>query len=303
MQKQLAKFIFFIFISGLAIVLIGVPANAYLQDSITPNVSDWPQHQNDQVNGSWCGVAALQAKIDWDWREHYNNYTHFYTQEELWNYARDHTSSDISIKGVQGRDEALPGVVGNGWTQVRKLNTSYDFGIDPHAVAWLLWKYGPSYYHYWIYDDVEQATWGLLWTLEYYHEPVVAAVEHGSHWVLVIGYNALRSATDVNGLGGIYYVRYADPLVNPDLDNPYKWRAYDTGNQAWIGYFTNYTDPHDPDPSTGWYTPPPEHWQEHWVTVERDYHSTYSPDWAMGPNGPIMPNYFPNNIYLPLVMK
>lgn len=305
MQQQLIKSILLTLVSGLAIVLLVITVNAYLQDTITPNISDWPQHQNDSVNGSWCGVAALQAKIDWDWREHHNDYSHFHTQEELWDYARDHTSSDISIKGVQGRDEALSGVVGNGWTQVRKLNISYDFGIDPHAVAWLLWKYGPSYYHYWIYDNVDQATWALLWTLENYHEPVVTAVLDGAHWVLVIGYESLRSATNLNGMGEIYSVRYADPLYGPATNSAYKWIPYDGSiHPNWSDdYFTNYTDSSDPDPATGWYASPPEHWRNHWVTVERDYYSNRSPDWAMGPNGPIMPYHWPYHTYLPLTLK
>ena len=135
MHNKLVKFVLFTLCGGLITGLLVITVHAYLQESITPNISDWPQHQNDPGNGSWCGAAALQAKIDWDWREHHDDDTHFYTQEELWNYARDYASSDISIKGVQGRDEALSGTVGNGWTEVRKLNISYDFGIDPHAVA------------------------------------------------------------------------------------------------------------------------------------------------------------------------
>ncbi len=227
MLNKTTRLIFFAILGSIITGLLVVTVYAYyLQDGITPNVSDWPQHQNNAVNGSWCGVAALQAKIDWDWREHYNDFSHFHTQELLWNYARDHSSSDISVKGVQGRDEALPGTTGNGWAQVRKLNTSYDFGLDPHAIAWLLWKYGPSYYHYWIYNNVGQATWAVLWTLENYHEPVVTAVSHGSHWVLVIGYEALRSATDVNGLGEIYSIRYADPLRGPSTNSAYQWMPY-----------------------------------------------------------------------------
>jgi len=180
---------------------------------------------------------------------------------------------------------------------VRKLNIAYDFGLDPHAIAWMLWKYGPDYYHYWIYHSVDQATRALLWTLEYYHEPVVAAVGHGNHLVLVIGYHASGKATE--WLGEIYAVRYADPLHGPDPGDAYRWRDYNTGGQRWIDYFTDYTDPHDPDPATGWYVPPPDHWYGHWVTIERDDRTTYSPDWAMGLSGPIMPYYN----YLPAVLR
>ena len=303
MQHKMLKFLFPSLGIGLLLGLLAPVALAdYWQTSITPNVSDWPQRYNDSVNGSWCGAAVLQAKIDWDWSDHRQEYNHFSSQETLWSYARDYTCSDIVAKGVQGRDTALPGQVGNGWYQVRKLNIAYDFGLDPHAVAWMLWKYGPDYYHYWIYNDVGQATWALLWTLENHHEPVVAAVGHGNHLVLAIGYHALRRATDDQGLGEIYAVRYADPLYGPGTDTAYRWRDYSTGTQSWIGYFSNYTDPHDPDPATGWYVPPPAHWYGHWVTIERDEYTTYSPDWAMGPSGPITPYYWPYHNYLPAIL-
>lgn len=90
-----------------------------------------------------CGAPG---KIDWDWSDHYHEYNHFHSQETLWAYARDHTCNDIVAKGVRGNDAALPGEVGDGWRQVRKLNIAYDFGLDPHVIAWMLWKYGPDYY-------------------------------------------------------------------------------------------------------------------------------------------------------------
>lgn len=296
---------------GIALLFCLSAPNAwadYWQTSIIPNVSDWPQHHNDSVNGSWCGVAALQAKIDWDWRDHYNQSNHFYTQEWLWDYAKNWKCSDIVCKGVQGRDAFLTGrPVGNGWYEVRKLNIAYDFGLDPHAMAWMLWAIGPDYYHYWRYDDVHTATYGVLWTLETYHEPEPVAVLHGAHWVSVIGYQADRSVIDPAG-SSISQVRYADPLRDPN--DAYRWREYNTGDQKWIDYFASYTATEDPDPSTGWYVPPPDHWRNHWVTVERDWFTTYSPDWGMemviGPggarNGPIMPQ-LPYHSHLPVVLE
>ncbi|MFB0534373.1 MAG: hypothetical protein ACETWR_05265, partial [Anaerolineae bacterium] len=54
------------------------PQATYRQDSITPWVCDWPQKYNDPTNGSWCGAAALQAAIEWDWRDHYGDTGHYY---------------------------------------------------------------------------------------------------------------------------------------------------------------------------------------------------------------------------------
>jgi len=113
MQHKMPRFLLFLLGTGLLLSLLTWVALAdYWQISITPDVSDWPQRHNDSVNGSWCGAAVLQAKIDWDWSDHRHEYNHFYSQETLWNYARDHTCSDITAKGVRGRDTALYGTVG-----------------------------------------------------------------------------------------------------------------------------------------------------------------------------------------------
>lgn len=249
--------------------------------TIEPNTDDWPQKYNNQVDGSWCGAASLQTQIHWDWNHHHAGTVgqdHFYYQHTLWNFARDHACKDISAKGVQGSDSPLPGVVGNGWYKVRKLNVSYDFGLDPHAIAWMMWKYGPPdhYYHNWVYFvNAGIATSSLLWTVQHYQEPVIAAVNHGSHLVLVIGYEADRRADHPDGVGQIYRIRIADPLAGGAF--AYKWLSYyDWKNSK----FTRYTAPADPDPSTGGYQPPPNHWRNHWVTIERDDNFFASPDWA-----------------------
>ncbi|HEY52059.1 MAG TPA: hypothetical protein G4N94_01225 [Caldilineae bacterium] len=252
----------------------------YILDTVEPNTDDWPQKFNDQVNGSWCGAASLQAKIHWDWNHHRTGQigqNHFFAQDDLWNFARDHTCSDISTKGVRGHDRALPGTVGNGWHQVRKLNISHDFGLDPHAIAWTLWDYGPWYYHNWIYyNSSDSATKALLWTLEEYQEPVVVAVNHGAQLVLVIGYEADEKANNSqSGAGTIYQIRYADPLYDTGYA-AYHWVSYDTWRNT---HFTRYTHVNDPDPSTSAYIPPPDHWRNHWVTIERD-NFTVSPDLA-----------------------
>ena len=115
----------------------------------------------------------------------------------------------------------------------------------------------------------------------YTHKETVLS---GTHWVLVIGYEADNPAYPSNpGPGTIYQVRYADPLVQKPAD-PRRWKSY----SDWTNYFTRYTNvTNDPDPATGWYIPKPDHWQQHWVTIERDEYA-YNADWGMMLNtGPI----------------
>ena len=249
--------------------------------TIDPNTDDWPQKYNNQVDGSWCGAASLQAQIHWDWNHHHAGTVgqdHFYYQHTLWNFARDHTCKNIVAKGVQGSDSSLPGIVGNGWYEVRKLNVSRDFGLDPHAIAWMMWKYGPPdhYYHNWIYyGNTYNATVSLLWTVQHYQEPVIVAVDHGSHLILVIGYEADRPADNASGPGMIHNIQIADPLYGGP--QAHQWISYSDWESR---RFTRYTAPADPDPSTGGYQPPPDHWRHHWVTIERDNFMTVSPDWA-----------------------
>jgi hypothetical protein len=72
------------------------------------------------------------------------------------------------------------------------MNIAYDFGVDPHAMAWTMYAKTPPYYyyHYWVYNSCDSATRGFLYTLEKYHEPVIVAVQNGAHWVLVTGYDS-----------------------------------------------------------------------------------------------------------------
>jgi hypothetical protein len=251
-------------------------------ETIEPVVDHWPQEEDN-----WCGAAALQAYIDYAWRFHHGDENHLYTQSSLWDIMRDFTSSHFFAKGSRGVGAALPGEVGDEGSKVRRLNIAYDFGVDPSALTWMMQYYGHDYYHYAVYrDGLYHATRWLLWTVEHYQEPIVAAVLHGSHYVLVIGYEAERSAIDPDGPGEISRVRYADPLFGPG-ENAYKWRPWDSiwpWVDTWEEYFTEYTAPDDPDPSTGWYVPPPDLWQGARVTVERDEHPdhvNYSPDWAV----------------------
>jgi hypothetical protein len=119
----------------------------HILDTIEPNVNDWPQKYNDPTNGSWCGAAVLQANVEWDWRHHYGDTSHYHPQWSYWNHMRDDSCSDVYSKGAHGRDIPLPGTVGNGHDEVRELNIAYDFGVDPHALAWTMWGWGPGVPH------------------------------------------------------------------------------------------------------------------------------------------------------------
>lgn len=202
----------------------------------------------------------------------------------LWAFMRDNTCNDVSL---YGRDALLPGTVGDDPGDVRKMNIAYDFGVDPHAMAWTMWKKTPSgyFYHYRIYSNgVDDATRKLLSAVEKYHEPVFAAVLDGTHWVLVVGYDSDYRAYPGDP-GTIYRIRIANPL-----DGSIRWYPYtstDPNDLPWKTYwFTPYTnDTIDPEPTTGWYITPPDHWHNHWVTVQRDDYSNPNADWAMNGSG------------------
>jgi hypothetical protein len=250
----------------------------------------WPQGESN-----WCGPGILQSAIQWVNTYHDGTPTPeppIITKANLWDFMKYNTCSSYPLTG---RDQALPGNVGDGTKDVRRLNIAYDVGVDPHAMAWTMWHNTPNgyYYHYWIYyNDADEATRKFLYTLERYHEPVPVAINHGFHWVLVVGYDAENNA--LQGAGNIEMIYAFDPFVNRIQEYPY---------QEWISIrFTSYTDPEDPtsdpDPSTGWYVPPPDHWKNHLVTIERDWY-TQNPDWGMSLNGPIQPN--PGSVYIPFV--
>lgn len=135
----------------------------------------------DQITPNWCGPGSLQSVIQYV--NQYNNGAPAVTvvpiipKATLWAFIRDTPSSALG-----GRDNPLPGVVGDGYNEVRKLNIAYDMGADPHAMAWTMWTHTGNgyYYHYWIYyDSAIIATKTILYTIEKYHEPVIAAVWAG----------------------------------------------------------------------------------------------------------------------------
>jgi hypothetical protein len=219
-----------------------------------------------QQASNWCGPAVLQSEIEYVT-------SNWIPQATLWAYMRDNTCNDVNI---YGRDAALPGPVGNDTDDVRRINIAYDFGADPHAMAWTMWMKTPSgyYYHYRIYSSsVDFATRKLLYAVERYDEPQFAAVLQGSHWVLVVGYDSANPAYPTDP-GTIYRIRIADPLYGS-----ISWYPYTGGFHPWTTYwFTRYTDNRDPDPFTGWYIPNPGHWYNNWVTLQRDENSSYRPD-------------------------
>ena len=229
----------------------------------------FPQERNSDTvppYGYGCAAACLQANIDWITGNRQD-------QDVFWGFMRDRQCREFG-----GQDALLPitsehpSYGDHGW-EIRRLNIAYDFGADPHAVAWAMWFFASASYHNYIYDGVWLATEKMLWTIEHYQEPVMAAVREGSHWVSVTGYEANAPATDP-GFSTVYSIRYSDPLPTNNRDN---WVHFDT----WKGYFTRYTNSLDPDPSVGGYVPPPRHWHLRWVTVQRDTADTYNPDWTM----------------------
>ncbi len=252
-----------------------------------------------QGNGNLCGPDCLQSAIQWvnqyPFKTPVSTIVPIISKATLWAYMRDNTCSDIG----GGVDVALPGTVGDGPDQVRKMNIAYDYGVDPHAMAWTMAKNAPTgyYYHYWIYDanNVYLSTTFLLWTLEKYHEPVIVAAENGYHWILVTGYESDNLAyPSTPGPGTIYQIKIADPLTG--------FIEYRPWNE-WISYwFTSYNNVNDPDPATGWYVPPPDLWQNHLVTIERDDYSYKSPDWGWTTNGPV-PSHLTIHTYIPTVMN
>ena len=255
---------------------------SYQSGSEFPQPTIAPDIQRQQA-GSWCGPAVLQAAIQW-----VNTYPDrtpvpgvaptSVPQADLWAYMRDHDCSELG-----GGDTYLRGKpVGDGEAEVRKLNISYDFGVDPHALAWTMWiKTPPGYsYHYYVSTkNVYDATKKLLYSLEKYHEPVLAAVWYGSHWVLVTGYKSQNPAYPSGDPGTIYQIKVADPSSGQVF-----WYTYSDWASYW---FTQYTDAMDPDPATGCYVPPPDHWKNHWVSVERDSIFYLNADWALADNGEI----------------
>ncbi|HVN52925.1 MAG TPA: hypothetical protein VMT46_01250 [Anaerolineaceae bacterium] len=197
----------------------------------------------------------------------------------------------VSCDDLGGNDPILSGTVGDGTSDIRKMNIAYDFGVDPHGMAWTMWWEQQNFnrnYHYWIYPDADRGTLTFLVTLRFYHEPILVAVKHGSHWVLVTGYDA--DIDSPYSPSQLHHIKYYDPLDG----QPYT-QTYSDWKNSW---FTIYTDSRDPDPSVGPYVPPPDHWVNHFVTIERDGYQL-NPDWGISTNGPI-PRY---PVYLPVVQK
>jgi hypothetical protein len=259
-----------------------------------------------QGTGNWCGPDSLQSAIQWVNQRPFgipvSTTVPIIPKATLWAYMRDYTCSEIG----GGVDSALPGTVGDGAGQVRRMNIAYDYGVDPHAMAWTMWKNAPTgyFYHYWIYDPnfVYQSTVSLLYKLENYHEPVIVAAVNGYHWILVTGYKADHAANSYDGPGTIYQIRIADPATGQ-----INWYYYDSGDKPWISYwFTPYSSNNgsDPDPSTGWYVPPPDLWQNHLVAIERDGNGFITPDWGWSATtNSQVPSHLTNHNYIPVIMK
>lgn len=185
--KTLSRFVTIASIFVLSFLWIGItsvrssPTNL-ANSTLTPTRYPIPAIQLtmwQQGESNWCGPGVLQSAIQWVNTYHDATPTPeptMITRANLWEFMKNNTCSDIS---ATGRDQALPGTVGDGLTDVRKLNIAYDVGVDPHALAWTMWKNTPPKYnyHYWIYSSsADESTRWVLYTLEKYHEPVPVAI-------------------------------------------------------------------------------------------------------------------------------
>lgn len=177
-------------------------------------------------------------------------------------------------------------------------NTSYDFGGDPRAQAFATAYETPdaAFYHEHIYHNgPEAATLGIAKALARYSEPVIAAVNHGEHSVIVAGVWATGNPlTDSNVqiralavynpwdqswgayLSRGYYTRvsYNDWINATNLPSPWK------GVTSWFSQPYQSNGNLDPDPSISTYQagpgtlhPDAHHWIGNYVTIQRDDHS------------------------------
>ncbi len=247
----------------------------------------------DQGVDNYCGPGSLQSVIQFV--NQYNNgwptgtVVPIIAKTQIMGFM---VQTPCSALG--GRDNPLQGrPYSDAPNDIRKLNISFDMGADPHAMAWSMYHYTGAgyYYHYWIYasNNPDLATRNLLFSLEKFHEPVIVSVWHGAHWIYVDGYESeYPAATEdgwINDPGNITRIKIGDTYHYDPLTYV-PWVAYNSGSTSWLSYyFTSYTDIRDPDPATGWYVPPPDHWKNHLVAIERDVLGEYNPDFGMSKNG------------------
>ena len=122
----------------------GMPLYIYPQfygiiaDPLYPDASQMPWAQ--QHEGNYCGPAVVGELLDWI--EIKNNKTPTFDEDALMQWMATTYSSSLP-DGLDGSLALFSSgsnfkSYGTLWNQVRGLNTAYDFGTDPHALAWTI---------------------------------------------------------------------------------------------------------------------------------------------------------------------
>jgi len=196
-------------------------------------------------------------------------------------------------------------------------DSSHDFGGDPRAATYAIWDEttAPRFYHNYIYHNgVSGATAGFAYALTAYQEPVMEFVDGGLHSIVVAGvwayhnpityfpqtpeslaiYNSWDQTNWGSYLNGAYYSRVSYTDWSTRYYGSGFWWAHgydwDHTNGGYSNYANGGLDP-DPymgiyqagtDPVTGIQTSHPNstHWVGNYVSIERDGHGDYSPNYT-----------------------
>jgi hypothetical protein len=176
-------------------------------------------------------------------------------------------------------------------------NIAYDFGGDPRAEATAVTYETPgnAFYHDHIYHNGPQAaTLGIAQALARYGEPVIAAVNHAEHFVIVAGvWTTGNPLTDQNvqiralavynpwdqSWGAYLSTGYYTRVSYNDWINATNLPGSPQSVHSWFGQPYQSNGDLDPDPSISRYqagpgtlNPNAQHWIGNYVTIERDDH-------------------------------
>jgi len=194
---------------------------------------DLPFHR--QMTAVWCDPADLQSWIEFDLGRSLGDSEA--VQREIWDWELSHNA---------------------GYTEE-------EWNASPFAVASAAhhWLHDRGFNHF-IYDDPWQATRTVAWLLASpdYREPSVALIWRGDHYVLVRGVRATADPSrDPDAvILGVY-------IMDPNQGGR-SWLGEDRyiPMEEWTSHFltpVSYLTPH-----TGM---PGDPWQEHYVTIQRDW--------------------------------
>ena len=140
MTKAKRKILAVIILSTLIIFSVVIPIGLSIW---SPALSDWYPATPivptffQQQSSNWCGPTVLQSAIQYV--DHHNDGNPLgvsptiIPQQMLWNFMKY-----INCGNLGGNDPQLIGTVGDGSSDIRKLNIAKDFGADPHALVWTM---------------------------------------------------------------------------------------------------------------------------------------------------------------------